>query len=42
MPARAMAVTMQSLGMGFLYQHVLTPEAVTPEVVIAAYEALAG
>jgi hypothetical protein len=33
-------VVVQALSMGLIYQHFLTPEAVTPEVVIAAFEAL--
>jgi len=40
-PAVLVVVT-QSLALGLLMQHFLTPDRVTPEVVIAAFEALAA
>jgi AcrR family transcriptional regulator len=41
MPPRALVVAIQSLGLGLIEQYARTPEEVTREVVIAAYEALA-
>jgi AcrR family transcriptional regulator len=41
MPPEALAVAIQSLALGFLHQSLLTPRAVTREVVLAAFEALA-
>lgn len=41
LPPRALMVAIQCLGLGLIDQYARTPEEVTPEVVIAAYEALA-
>ncbi|MFZ5721722.1 MAG: TetR/AcrR family transcriptional regulator [Pseudomonadota bacterium] len=38
---RHLAVTIQSLSLGFIYQHQITPEEVTEDVIVAAFEALA-
>jgi hypothetical protein len=35
------SLVVQALSLGLVYQHFLTPDAVTPEVAIAAFEALA-
>ncbi|MDQ0463720.1 AcrR family transcriptional regulator [Caulobacter ginsengisoli] len=42
MPPQVLPVVIQALSLGLVYQHCLTPDAVTPEVAIAAFEALAG
>ena len=39
--AEAFPVVVQALSLGLVYQHFLTPDAVTAEVAIAAFEALA-
>lgn len=41
LPPRALMVAIQCLGLGFVEQYSRTPDEVTPQVVIAAYEALA-
>jgi AcrR family transcriptional regulator len=41
MSPRALVLAIQSLGLGFIEQYARTPEEVTREVVVAAYEALA-
>lgn len=38
---RQLAVTIQCLSLGFIYQHQVTPEEVTEPVILAAFEALA-
>lgn len=38
---RELAVTIQVLSLGFIHQHLLTPDEVTEQVVLAAFEALA-
>jgi AcrR family transcriptional regulator len=40
-PAHALALAIQSLAMGFVYQAILGPETVPPGEVIAAFQALA-
>jgi AcrR family transcriptional regulator len=40
-PAQSLAVILQALSLGLAMQHALTPDLVTEEVVIAAFEALA-
>lgn len=40
-PARTLALTIQSLAMGFVYQAILSPSAVSPQAVFDAYDALA-
>lgn len=42
MPPRTLMVAIQCLGLGLIDQYARTPGEITPEVVIAAYEALAG
>jgi AcrR family transcriptional regulator len=39
--ARSLALAVQSLAMGFVYQAILSPQAVPPQAVIEAFEALA-
>jgi AcrR family transcriptional regulator len=41
MPPRALAVVLQSLALGFVYQYLLTPEEITGDVVFRALDALA-
>jgi len=41
LPPLHLAVTIQSLSLGFIYQHQITPDLVTEEVIVAAFEALA-
>lgn len=41
MAPRDLAVTIQSLSLGFIYQHQITPSEVTEAVITAAFEALA-
>lgn len=41
MTPRQFAVTVQSLCVGFMHQHRITPDEVTEDVVVAAFEALA-
>lgn len=40
-PARTLALAIQSLAMGFVYQAILSPQAVLPQAVLDAYDALA-
>lgn len=40
-PAHVMPVMIQSVALGFLYQSLLTPRAVTREAIVATFEALA-
>lgn len=40
-PAHTLALTIQSMAMGFVYQAILSPDAVPPSAVLEAYEALA-
>ena len=40
-PPHALALAVQSMAMGFIYQAILSPEATPPSAVLAAYEALA-
>ena len=42
MAPRDLAVAIQSLTIGFIYQYQLTPDAVTETVIVAAFEALAA
>jgi AcrR family transcriptional regulator len=41
LPPRHLAMAIQSLSLGFIYQHQMTPELVTEEAIVAAFEALA-
>lgn len=41
LPPRTLMIAVQCLGLGFVEQYARTPNEVTPQVVIAAYEALA-
>jgi AcrR family transcriptional regulator len=40
-PARTLALAIQSLAMGLVYQAILSPAAVSPQAVLDAYDALA-
>ena len=40
-PATTLALAIQSLAMGLVYQAILSPDAVTREAVLAAFAALA-
>ena len=41
LPPGHLAVAIQSLSLGFIYQHQMTPDLVTEAVIVAAFEALA-
>jgi AcrR family transcriptional regulator len=41
-PPLHLALAIQSLSLGFIYQHQMTPDLVTEEVIVAAFEALAA
>jgi AcrR family transcriptional regulator len=40
LPAREMSSLVQALALGLMFQHLLTPEEITPELVIKAFELL--
>ncbi|HZC17882.1 MAG TPA: helix-turn-helix domain-containing protein [Caulobacteraceae bacterium] len=42
LPPREMSSLVQALSMGLMFQHMLTPDEITPELVVKAFQLLAG